>query len=103
RCCPHRSAAGGETHLGLLADRARAVGRAAPPVPPRRMTELGYRIARPFLNLLTPEAGHRLALRALKTGFLRAPPRRDDPVLKSRIWGLDFPNPIGLAAGFAMD
>jgi dihydroorotate dehydrogenase len=67
------------------------------------MAELGYRIARPFLNLLTPEAGHRLALRALKTGFLRAPPRRDDPVLKTRIWGLDFPNPIGLAAGFDKD
>src|SRR4051794_15260136 len=67
------------------------------------MEELGYRLARPFVNLLTPEAGHRLAIRALKTGLVRSAPRRDDPVLKTRVWRLDFPNPIGLAAGFDKD
>jgi dihydroorotate dehydrogenase len=67
------------------------------------MSDLGYRITRPFLNLLSPEAGHRLAIGALKTGLLRAAPWRDDPVLKTKLWGLDFPNPIGLAAGFDKD
>ncbi len=27
----------------------------------------------------------------------------DPPVLAQRLWGLDFPNPVGLAAGFDKD
>jgi dihydroorotate dehydrogenase len=67
------------------------------------MSELAYRLTRPLLHLLTPEAGHRTAIRALKAGLVRIAPERDDPVLATRVWGIDFPNPIGLAAGFDKD
>jgi dihydroorotate dehydrogenase len=59
-------------------------------------------IAQRLLRLLPPETAHRLTLRALAhapRAFLgRSPP--DDPILGTRLFGLDFPNPIGLAAGF---
>jgi dihydroorotate dehydrogenase len=57
------------------------------------------RLARPLLKALDPEDAHALALRALKFAPLS---RRavDDPYLATRAFGLNFPNPIGLAAGF---
>jgi len=55
--------------------------------------------ARPLLRLLDPEDAHRLAIRALKF-----PPYVklvvDDPRLAMRAFGLNFPNPVGMAAGF---
>ena len=55
--------------------------------------------ARPLLRLLDPEDAHRLAIQALKL-----PPYvklvRNDPRLAVRAFGLNFPNPIGMAAGF---
>jgi dihydroorotate dehydrogenase len=53
--------------------------------------------------LLSPETAHHLALRALKTGLLGGRREPDDLILASRVWGLDFPNPVGLAAGFDKD
>jgi dihydroorotate dehydrogenase len=56
-------------------------------------------LALPVARRLDPEDAHRLALRALATlPFLGS--GRDDPRLKVSAFGLDFPNPIGLAAGF---
>src|SRR3974390_3252339 len=57
------------------------------------------RLARPLLKALDPEDAHALALRALKFAPL---PRRvsDDHRLAVRAFGLNFPNPIGGAAGF---
>jgi dihydroorotate dehydrogenase len=56
-------------------------------------------IARPMLRMLDPEDVHRLAIHALKF-----PPWvklvADDPRLAVRAFGLNFPNPVGLAAGF---
>lgn len=50
------------------------------------------------LTLLPPEKAHKLGLWALKNGLgPRAAP--DDPALATKIFGLDFSNPIGLAAG----
>lgn len=57
----------------------------------------------PMLRLLPPEAAHRLALRALAGDGLRGERGTADPLLACRRWGLDFPNPIGLAAGFDKD
>jgi dihydroorotate dehydrogenase len=56
-----------------------------------------------ILSVLPPEAAHRLTIRALRAGL--APRRRevDDPLLRTRVWGLEFPNPIGLSAGFDKD
>ena len=50
------------------------------------------------LRLLDPETAHGLAIRALQTLPLPAA-SPDDPILRTRLAGLDLPNPIGLAAG----
>jgi dihydroorotate dehydrogenase len=64
-----------------------------------------YRFARPLLFALPPETIHTWTADAL--GILEhviertggpAPPA--DPLLSQRLWNLDFPNPVGLAAGF---
>lgn len=59
-----------------------------------------YALARPALSLISPETAHTLAITALKAGLVPASGEADDPVLGVKVWGLDFPNPIGLAAGF---
>jgi dihydroorotate dehydrogenase len=59
-----------------------------------------YALARPILQRLDPEQAHDLTLLALRSGVVRGAPAPDDPVLKTRVFGLDFPNPVGLAAGF---
>lgn len=65
------------------------------------MAQLLFRLARPALNFLDPERAHGMTIRALKLGFARTMPRQaDDPILATRVWALDFPNPVGLAAGF---
>lgn len=56
-------------------------------------------LALPLARRLDPEDAHRLAVRALATlPFPRA--GRDDPRLAVSAFGLSFPNPVGLAAGF---
>ena len=58
-----------------------------------------YGLARPFLFALDSESAHRVAIVALQTGLTpRAP--ASDPKLKRTVMGLEFPNPLGLAAGF---
>ena len=60
-----------------------------------------FPILRPFIFLLDPEVAHNLTIKGLKAGlsptFFSA---SDDPVLKTSVFGLDFNNPVGLAAGF---
>ena len=53
----------------------------------------------PLLRWFDPEDAHRLAIQGLR---LLPPirPRPDDPKLAVRAFGLNFPNPVGLAAGF---
>jgi dihydroorotate dehydrogenase len=53
----------------------------------------------PLLRWFDPEDAHRLAIQGLR---LLPPirPRADDPKLAVRAFGLNFPNPIGMAAGF---
>jgi dihydroorotate dehydrogenase len=53
----------------------------------------------PLLRWFDPEDAHRLAVQGLK---LLPPtrPRVDDHKLTVRAFGLNFPNPIGMAAGF---
>jgi dihydroorotate dehydrogenase len=53
----------------------------------------------PLLRWLDPEDAHRLAVQGLR--FLPpVKPRADDAKLAVRAFGLNFPNPIGMAAGF---
>ena len=63
------------------------------------MIALLDRLARPLLYVLDPEDAHRLAIRMLQ--FAPLPPAQpDDARLATRVFGLNFPNPIGIAAGF---
>jgi dihydroorotate dehydrogenase len=67
-----------------------------------------YRLIRPVLRRLPAETAHDLTLWALESGFGRFTVDRfarepDPPILAQRLWGLEFPNPIGLAAGFDKD
>jgi dihydroorotate dehydrogenase len=55
-------------------------------------------LARPFLLKLEPETAHRAAIAALRLAPAAAP--RCDPRLSVAAFGLTFPNPLGLAAGF---
>jgi len=67
-----------------------------------------YPLIRSAFRLLPPENAHELTLRALEVGLGRlfgasAAKAPDPPVLGQRLWGLDFANPVGLAAGFDKD
>jgi len=55
------------------------------------------------LYTLPPETAHHAALFALEHGLVGARIEPDDLNLKAHVWGLDFANPIGLAAGFDKD
>lgn len=59
-------------------------------------------LARPVLFQLDPEDAHGWAVRALKVlqTLPRLPAPPDDPRLAISAFGLHFPNPLGLAAGF---
>ena len=63
------------------------------------MIGLFDRMARPLLRVLDPETAHRLTVKALHHAPLPGAPV-DDPHLAVRAFGLNFPNPIGIAAGF---
>ncbi len=71
-----------------------------------------YGLARPALFRLDPERAHELTLRGLalasrSRAALRAlgalAPSARDPALRTRAFGLTFPNPVGLAAGLDKD
>lgn len=62
-----------------------------------------FDLARPMLFALSPEDAHELTLRSLEMGVYPRPPGPDDPALAVDLWGLRFPNPIGIAAGFDKD
>ncbi|HJU31651.1 MAG TPA: quinone-dependent dihydroorotate dehydrogenase [Hyphomicrobiaceae bacterium] len=66
------------------------------------MLELAFELARPLLNALDPEQAHELTLRSLEAGVH---PRNSAQAerLATSLWGLEFPNPIGVAAGFDKD
>lgn len=66
-----------------------------------RLDPLGVGTA--LLRLLPPSLAHRLAIEALKRRLVPPDRRPDDAVLATRVWGLDFINPVGLAAGFDKD
>ena len=59
-----------------------------------------YPLAAPVLRRMDPETAHRLTIRALRTGLVPAQVTHDDKSLATEAFGLSFPNPVGLAAGF---
>ena len=62
-----------------------------------------YILTRPLLHLFDPETAHGFAIAALKAGLVGGDSAPSDPVLAQSLWNLQFPNPIGLAAGFDKD
>jgi dihydroorotate dehydrogenase len=61
-----------------------------------------YKLLRPFAFALDAETAHRAAIDAVKFAH-RLPPRRFAPSLRTSLAGIDFPSPVGLAAGFDKD
>jgi dihydroorotate dehydrogenase len=59
-------------------------------------------LARPLLRRIDPESAHRVTIAALKFAPLPRP-AADDPLLRVRVFGLNFPNPVGMAPGFDKD
>ena len=58
-----------------------------------------FLLLRPLLHAFDAEDAHQMTINALALLPNRQPPA-DDPRLHQRIAGLDFPNPVGIAAGF---
>lgn len=58
-----------------------------------------FPLARPILHALDPETAHGLTIKGLSLMPASNPPE-DDPLLGLELFGLHFPNPVGLAAGF---
>lgn len=57
------------------------------------------KVGLPLLRLVEAENAHRLAISALKLAPFPSP-GEDDALLAVRAFGLNFPNPVGMAAGF---
>ena len=61
-----------------------------------------YKLAEPILFGLPPEKAHSLTFRAFSAAhkLIPLPPLPAASILTNTIWGLDFANPVGSAAGF---
>ncbi len=60
-------------------------------------------LARPLLFALDPENAHEVTLRTLESGLYPRAAGAPDPRLAVNLWDLQFPNPVGIAAGFDKD
>ena len=61
-----------------------------------------YSLLRPILMRMDAEKAHNLTVTLLKTG-LGPLQSFNDPVLAVNVWGSEFKNPLGIAAGFDKD
>lgn len=61
-------------------------------------SHLGYSALRPLLHRMDAEQAHRLTISALQCA--PRPKPKQWPALQVGCFGLEFPNPLGLAAGF---
>ncbi|MCW2245365.1 dihydroorotate dehydrogenase [Azospirillum fermentarium] len=59
-----------------------------------------YPLVGPVLRSLDAELAHTLSIKSLGLGFGPVQSEPDDPILRTSVWGLDFANPVGLAAGY---
>ena len=62
-----------------------------------------FELARPLLYALDPEQAHELTLKSLEAGLYPRDAAPDAASLAQDLWGLRFPNPLGIAAGFDKD
>jgi dihydroorotate dehydrogenase len=68
----------------------------------RRLVVALYSVLRPLAFALDAETAHRATIAALKL-MPKRPPQRFPDSLKTMVAGLEFPSPVGLAAGFDKD
>ena len=59
-----------------------------------------FGLGQSLLLALPPERAHDLAIKSLELGLYPRASQPDDKRLAQHLFGLDFPNPIGMAAGF---
>jgi dihydroorotate dehydrogenase len=60
-------------------------------------------LARPLLFAFEPETAHEMSLKALEAGVYPRSFAPDDARLHQTLFGLSFPNPVGIAAGYDKD
>ena len=59
-----------------------------------------FGLGQSLLLAFDPERAHELAVKTIELGIYPRAGAADDPRLAQQLFGLDFPNPIGMAAGF---
>ncbi|KAK3772990.1 hypothetical protein RRG08_036324 [Elysia crispata] len=57
-------------------------------------------IVMPIFQLFSPETSHNISIKLAKYKIVPRPQKPDPPSLQSKLWGRNFPNPLGLAAGY---
>ncbi|KAG8235324.1 hypothetical protein J437_LFUL003607, partial [Ladona fulva] len=57
-------------------------------------------IVMPVVHRFNPETSHKLAVMAAKYGVIPKTKYKDPPTLGTKVWGIQFGNPLGMAAGF---
>ena len=62
-----------------------------------------FGLGQAMLLALDPERAHALAVKTLELGLYPRSEGPDDARLKQTLFGLDFPNPVGMAPGFDKD
>ena len=58
------------------------------------------KLGQPLLFALDPETAHGVSIAALRSGLPMAARPASDPRLRVTVAGIDFPNPLGMAAGY---
>jgi dihydroorotate dehydrogenase len=64
------------------------------------LSNFGFKVMRPLLHCMDAEAAHGLTIKALKSGLGGSLKTSSPSNLVISCFGLDFQNPLGLAAGF---
>jgi dihydroorotate dehydrogenase len=64
------------------------------------LAKIGFALAKPFLHQLDAERAHSLTIAGLKTGLIKSSGPQTHSSLRTTVFGLNFPNPLGLAPGF---
>jgi dihydroorotate dehydrogenase len=64
------------------------------------LINFGFRALRPVLHCMDAETAHGLTIKAMKTGLGGSAKMVSPPNLATSCFGLNFQNPLGLAAGF---
>lgn len=59
-----------------------------------------FDILGPLVRTLPAEQAHSVTVWALQRGLVPSAKRVDESALKVKLWDLEFPNPVGMAAGF---